>query len=241
MKVLSIGNSFSQDAQRYLHELAKNDGVDLYSANLFIGGCSLETHYNNLLKEEANYQLEINGQTTSEFTSIKKALLSAEWDYITLQQASHKSGDYTSYTPYIKELCGYVKSVCPFAKILLHQTWAYEDKSEKLTITPYQTAEEMHSAIVNAYNQCLHDADFDGIIPCGEAMINATRLGVEKMHRDTFHASLGKGRYLLALTWYKYITGNDISCNNFNSLDESITEKERELIIKAVTTACKIS
>ena len=104
-----------------------------------------------------------------------------------------------------------------------------------------QTAEEMHSAIVNAYNQCLHDADFDGLIPCGEAMINATRLGVEKMHRDTFHASLGKGRYLLALTWYKYITGNDISCNNFNSLDESITEKERELIINAVITACKIS
>ena len=55
MKVLSIGNSFSQDAQRYLHEIAKNDGVDLFSVNLFIGGCSLETHYNNIVENNANY------------------------------------------------------------------------------------------------------------------------------------------------------------------------------------------
>ncbi len=34
MKILSIGNSFSQDAQRYLHALAKVEGVDLKTVNL---------------------------------------------------------------------------------------------------------------------------------------------------------------------------------------------------------------
>ena len=29
MKILSIGNSFSQDAQKYLHYLAKSEGVDI--------------------------------------------------------------------------------------------------------------------------------------------------------------------------------------------------------------------
>ena len=29
MKILSIGNSFSCDAQRYLHRLAKKNGVDI--------------------------------------------------------------------------------------------------------------------------------------------------------------------------------------------------------------------
>lgn len=46
--VLSIGNSFSQDAQRYLHDLAESKGVDLETVNLMIGGCSLERHFRNL-------------------------------------------------------------------------------------------------------------------------------------------------------------------------------------------------
>lgn len=47
-QILSIGNSFSQDAQRYLHELAKSEGMDLQTVNLYIGGCSLERHFRNL-------------------------------------------------------------------------------------------------------------------------------------------------------------------------------------------------
>ena len=45
MKVLAIGNSFSNDAMRYLHEIAKADGVDMKTVNLFIGGCPLSRHY----------------------------------------------------------------------------------------------------------------------------------------------------------------------------------------------------
>ncbi|MGN1128615.1 MAG: DUF4886 domain-containing protein, partial [Candidatus Flemingiibacterium sp.] len=44
LKVLSIGNSFSQDAQRWLHDIAAADGVELLAKNLYIGGCSLERH-----------------------------------------------------------------------------------------------------------------------------------------------------------------------------------------------------
>ena len=35
MDILSIGNSFSQDAQRYLNRIAKADGVVLNTFNLF--------------------------------------------------------------------------------------------------------------------------------------------------------------------------------------------------------------
>ena len=42
MKLLSIGNSFSQDAHNKLHALAKANGVTLETVNLYIGGCSLE-------------------------------------------------------------------------------------------------------------------------------------------------------------------------------------------------------
>ena len=48
IKVLSIGNSFSRDAQRYSYKIAKNEGVEFKSVNLYIGGCSLQTHYMNI-------------------------------------------------------------------------------------------------------------------------------------------------------------------------------------------------
>lgn len=221
-----------------MHEIAKQDGVDLYTSNLFIGGCSLEIHYNNIINDNARYSLEINGKSTGEHTSIKNALSMEKWDYITLQQVSTKSGNYSSYNPYAKEIYNYVKSCCPDAKILIHQTWAYEDNSEKLSKTPYKSAEEMYGEIVNAYNECFNDLGADGIIPSGRAMMNAIKLGMEKVHRDTVHASRGVGRYLLALTWYKYLTGKDISNNKFDSFEEPVTEWEREIAIKAAICAC---
>ena len=239
MKVLSIGNSFSQDAQRYLHESAKNDGVELYTVNLYIGGCSLETHYNNMVSDSPNYVKEINGKSTGEFTSIKATLLSERWDYITLQQVSILSGNYSSYNPYIKELYNYIKNLCPNAKILIHQTWAYEDKSDKISASPYNSADEMYSAVINAYDKCFEDLNFDGLIPSGKAMMNSIKLGIGKIHRDALHASLGAGRYLLGLTWYKYLTGKDITNNRFNLLDEPITEDERKIVIKAVIESYK--
>ncbi len=237
MKILSIGNSFSRDAQRYLHEIAKNNGVDLYTVNLYIGGCSLEMHYNNIVENNANYDLEVNGQLLDERISIVDALLRESWDYITLQQVSQKSGDYSSYNPYVKEIFNYAKKFCPSAKMLIHQTWAYEDKSQKLFETPYKSADEMCNAIISAYDKCFNDLDFYGLIPSGKAMMNATKFGIPKIHRDGFHASLGAGRYLLGLVWYKSFTGNDISNDNFDLLDEPITKTQRKIVIKAVNSA----
>lgn len=44
MKILAIGNSFSQDATRYLQDIAASAGENLFVRNLYIGGCSLEMH-----------------------------------------------------------------------------------------------------------------------------------------------------------------------------------------------------
>ena len=238
MKVLSIGNSFSQDAHRYIHSIAKHNGVDIYTLNLFIGGCSLERHHKNMTEDNTIYETEINGVATGELISIKDAVLSDDWDYISLQQVSSQSFDYSTYTPYLKDLFDYIKKLCPKAKILIHQTWAYEDGSDLLFNTAHcNTAEEMYSAARKAYHQCLKDLPFDGIVPSGDAMIKSVRLGIDKIHRDTFHASFGAGRYMLGLVWYKYLTGNDITNDTFNDLDEPITSKQRKIVIEAANSS----
>lgn len=235
MKVLSIGNSFSQDAQRYLHRLAAQDGTWIKTVNLYIGGCTLRTHYLNMLDDKAAYDFEFNGENTGMKVSIRQALASDDWDFITLQQASHCSARYETYTPYIEELAKYVQKYCPHAKLLIHQTWAYENGSEKLqNVARFATAQDMFAAVQESYEKAAKTINAAGIIPCGAAMLKALETGIEKIHRDTFHASFGVGRYLLALCWYKTLTGKDISQNAFDGLDVPITEEERAIVIAAV-------
>ena len=234
MKILSIGNSFSQDAQRYLHRLAKAEGEDIKTVNLYIGGCSLRQHYLNMLDDNAHYDFEFNGEKTGIKVSIRQALVSDEWDYVTLQQASPLSGKIESYEPYLTALADYVLKYCPKTQLLVHQTWAYEAESEKLYKLGYETPEQMFADVRNAYHQAAKAIGAEGIIPSGEAMLAAVHNGIGKIHRDTFHASLGAGRYLLALTWYKTLTGNNVTGNAFDELDEPITDEEREIIIRTV-------
>lgn len=240
MKILSIGNSFSQDAQSYLHRIANHDGVNLKTVNLYIGGCTLRQHYINMLEDNANYDFEFNGENTGIKVSIRQALASDNWDFITLQQASGYSVKYETFSPYIEALAKFVRKYCPHAKILIHQTWAYEAGSDKLKgLSDFSTPEEMMGSVRETYAKAAKEINADGIIPCGEAMLKATQMGIEKVHRDTFHASFGVGRYLLALCWYKTLTGADISNNTFNDLRAEVSEREREIAINAVNSIIK--
>ena len=237
LKILSIGNSFSQDAQRYLQEVAKHNGSDFKTANLYIGGCSLRTHYLNIIDGKTDYFFEFNGKNTGIQVSINQALASDDWDIITLQQVSSSSAKYETYTPYLEFIYEHVKKYCPKAKVYIHQTWAYEDGSDLLKNQGYLSAKDMFADVKHSYIVAAQAINADGIIPCGQVLLNATQMGIDKVHRDTYHASLGVGRYMLALTWYKVLTGKDITQDSFDDFDCPVSEKEREIAIKAVCSA----
>ncbi len=234
IKVLSIGNSFSDDAQRYLHQIAKNEGVDMKCMNLYIGGCSLRSHYINMIGDKKAYGLYFNGQGTGIKVKISEALESDDWDYVTLQQASHFSFDYDTYTPYIEKLAEYVRLYVPKAKLLIHQTWAYEQGSERLSnVAGFADQYEMLDKIKDAYSRAAELIGADGLIPCGEMMMKAIEVTGGRMHRDTFHADLGVGRYLLGLTWYKAMTGKCAE-KDFDGLDTETTAEQRAVIREIV-------
>ena len=237
MKILSIGNSFSEDATRYLHEIAKADNYDLTTVNLFIGGCPLRTHYLNALEDSSKYLMMFNGQNTGFEVSIKQALtlISHEWDYVTFQQASYLSPDYNSYQPYLDFVADYVRKYAPKAKLLIHQTWAYaQDHSRLKELLGYDKYTDMLKDIKEAYNKAADSINAYGIIPSGEVMNMLLERGIEKVHRDGFHASLGLGRYTLGLLWYTALTGNSISQNCFCNFDEPVTEQEIIIAKQAV-------
>ena len=241
MNILAIGNSFSQDATQYLHGIARADNVDMTVVNLYIGGCSLERHHRNLLSEERAYDLQINGHSTGFSVSLKEALLNRPWDVVTLQQASHFSFRPDTYTPYAKVLAEEIRRCVPKARLLIHQTWAYEDGSERLAKMGFDTGADMFRHIEKAYDAAAESIRADGILPAGEMFQHLLARGIEKVHRDTFHASYGLGRYALALLWYRLLTGKSAMDNPFCDFDEPVSEEEIRIAKEYVESLHPIS
>lgn len=235
MNILAIGNSFSEDATRYLHGIARADGENLEVTNLYIGGCSLERHYRNMLSEERAYALQSNGHNTGFFVSLREALLNRAWDVITLQQVSHQAFIRESYLPYVSALADFVRTYAPQAKLYLHQTWAYEEGSSRLLdVAKYDSADKMLRDVVNANSEIADLIGAEKIIRSGELFGMLSEKRIKKIYRDTFHASFGPGRYALGLLWYRTITKKAVSGNCFCDFDEPISAEEIRLIKEAV-------
>ena len=235
MQILAIGNSFSQDATEYLKKISECGKGDITIVNLVIGGCSLSRHYRNMLSGEKAYALLFNGQGTGFSMSLDEALLSRDWDVVTIQQASHFSTKYETYQPYLDTLAAYIRECCPKAKLMIHETWAYEEGSDRLiNYMKYEKRIDMYNDIHSAYMQAAEDINADGIIPSGTLMQKLIEKGVTRLHRDSFHASLDIGRYALALLWFKKLTGKSVLDNSFKCHIGEISDEEYLIIKRCV-------
>lgn len=220
IRVLAIGNSFSKDATRYLHAIAESSGDKLQVYNLCIGGCALERHFRLMRTGAPEYGFEFNGESTDMHVSLQQMLGICAWDYVTLQQASHFSFDYDTYQPYLNELAAFIRSYVPKTKLMIHQTWAYEQGSARLQeMAGYTDQGAMFRDVEAAYDRAAKDVQAAGIIPSGALFQRMLKNGFDTVHRDTFHAHLGYGRYALGALWYEMLTGNNVEGNAFRQLD----------------------
>ena len=238
MKILSIGNSFSDDAQRYLRAIAASEGVEIETLNLCIGGCSLETHASHVKDGAKAYLFHYNGDLDCEdLVTLDEGLGMREWDVVTLQQVSTHSFDKESFYPYIYEVADYVRNKLPNAKIYMHQTWAYEHGSPRsIEITDGRGSEYMLDGIRQAYRQAKREIGAEAVIPSGELMELLRLNKAEGIYRDTFHAGYGLGRYAIGLLWFKLFTGRSVLNNSFCELDEPASEKNLNIARECVET-----
>lgn len=221
MKILAIGNSFSEDATRYLEPIARSAGAELFVRNLYVGGCSLAMHAENIKTGEAAYLYETDG-VGEERVSIADALAREEWDVVTVQQVSAFSGMVDSYDPHLSELLCFIWEKRPGVKIILHRTWSYEWNSTHSRFPLYGSdSDKMFAAITQATKQ-IADRYSLPILPCGDALQKAKahpafdiRVGGLSLHRDGHHLSMDYGRYLAGLVWFKFFTGIDLSAVTF--------------------------
>lgn len=242
LKVLAIGNSFSQDATAYLSQIAASAGVDMTVGNLYIGGCPLKLHAENIAANApayTYYRLTGDCVESADNAAIQDALLSEQWDVVTLQQASHDSGRWETYQPYLSQVSSYVAQLAPQARQMIHQTWAYEIDSDHEGFAQYHHDQlVMFDAIRSAYHNAAEVLNIS-VIPSGEAVQMARQTapfdyahGGKSLCRDGFHMRIPHGRYLLGCVWFEALTG--ISTDNADFLprteSEVITEEEAAVL-----------
>lgn len=233
IKILSIGNSFSQDGHRYFHDIAENLGKDILTYNLYVGGCSFEMHWDYYVSNEAKYVFEKNGVLSNgkddTMISLKKALAFEDWDIITVQQVSQYSGVEDTYYPFIKNLLSVVREACPRAKLYLHQSWAYEYcRKYHLFESLYNSSPAVMQSAIRKVTHKVAMENALAIIPTGDAVYAAIndesvfdpQKGGISLYRDTLHMSLGYGRYLAALIWCKVLLDAKIENCTYIPADE---------------------
>jgi len=264
LKLLAIGNSFSEDAiEQNLFELAAATGHQMVIGNMYIGGCSLERHWGNAQSNKPDYdyrKIGIDGKMTRTANyTLDKALRDEQWDYVSLQQVSQLSGMYNSFQPHLDSLIAYVRARVPATtKLIWHVTWAYAQNSTHGGFANYdRNQDKMYRAIVEGAQRLKKEnAQFSLFVPVGTAIQNArTSFVGDHLNRDGFHLDLVLGRYTAACTWFECLFGTKVVGNRYapkglNKAQKAVAQWAAHLAVELpfegppvyiVNTATKVS
>ncbi|SOD11775.1 DUF4886 domain-containing protein [Pedobacter xixiisoli] len=234
LKILAIGNSFSEDAlESYLAGLAIAKGHKIVIGNMYIGGASLSLHVQNATNNINAYAYrKINQQgikATTANVSIATALADDDWDYISFQQESPNSGKFDTFSPLV-DLYNYVKTRTknPQVKYILHQTWAYQKNSTYSAFANYdKDQDKMYAAIVDAYTKAKALIPIDRVVPAGTAIQNGrTSIIGDNFCRDGYHLDINIGRYTAACTWFEALFNETVVGNTYKPTALSARDTE---------------
>lgn len=245
MKILFIGNSFSEDSNVYLYKLAESVGADFEALDLVIGGCSFERHARCAEGNLRDYMIQYNGEFYYEEkyrATLEEGLKYRDWDYISIQQVSGCSGRYDTFHPYIDTLLAKIKERCPNAKIVMHKTWAYEYGAQHGEFHYYDhDPKTMHRMICQTYDKISREIGAYGVCPTGdviEALRSTPEFNINEggisLHRDGSHMSMSYGRFAAACTWFSFLGLGDLDESTLMPEGDNIDPEKIALIKKTV-------
>ena len=247
LKVLAIGNSFSNNTTKYLYDIAKAEGVEnIILGRLYIGGCSLEKHMlcaNGNLMEYKYYKNTAGTWEVTENTNLLYGLQDEAWDIITMQQQSGRSGQSETYDPYLSQLIEYVNTnkTNPNAKLVWHMTWAYQQDNKQSAFATYANSQDvMYQCIVKATQEkIVGNEAFSAIIPAGTVVQNVRTSYIgDTLTSDGYHLNT-MGEFLGGYMWYVTFTGKPLTELKLTKIpgNISLTEENQALFLEAINNA----
>lgn len=252
LKILAIGNSFSEDAMEYVYQLAKAAGLEnIELGHLYIGGCALETHLTNISYDLSLYQYSTKKQEgawkTTKNNKASKAFSDNDWDFVTIQQNSNNSGVASTYDD-VDPLIDAIESQCTNEHVAFawHMTWAYQQDSDHKAFPTYNSDQTtMYNAIMSAVQEkIVPNNRIVKIIPNGTAIQNArtSYLG-DKLTRDGYHLSYNEGRLIAGASYLAKLIDIDWDLVDLSSVcdDASFVKVLKESVKNAVETPFSVT
>ncbi len=205
-KVLMIGNSFSICCLRQTPQIAAEYGCELDMASLFIGGCSLERHWQNVVAatnatfRPYRFDRITSGRRVVEkgTINIPEALTLDTWDVVTIQQCSSKSWNAKSYHPWGDNLVKTIRELAPRAEIVVQETWSYPPWDGRLKKFGFDQL-DMYAKLHDAYSAFAEKHGLR-VIPTGTAAEFCPERN-RLFTRPDFHFNRTEGEYLQGLVW----------------------------------------
>lgn len=246
LKVLDIGNSYTQDAQTYLPQIIQASGIgtdfSLYRA--FRPNGSFKTWvdcWNDADYETYNVAFcagtQIGGISGNGYnndgTLFRKALQTVKWDIILIHQVSTYSNDYSLWEGhgaggYLQELIRLIRITNPQATVGYLMTHSYRGSywanSEGSSLLRWKN-------IAEATKQLKLEYDIDFIIPYGTAVQNLRASSLNDSYEfseDGTHMGAGLGDYVAGCCYFESLLapryGVSILGNTFRitNLSESV-------------------
>jgi len=244
LKVLFVGNSFAVDTMEHAANIAHALGIaHVKFGTLFVGGCSIQMHYEHAMEDAGVYTYYINegeGWSSTPGYRISDAVKSDDWDWIAIQHGTHGTSRYTSPACYerLDALIDYLKALAPaHTKIAFNLTWLGESTRQHHEILSYGgNMALMREKLVEVTKQVIvNNPKVDLLVPTGTAIENARTSGIGLLTRDCYHLSVDKGRYIAGLAFISTITG--ISADGITWTPCGVDEYARQVAIEAVQNA----
>lgn len=234
LKVLAIGNSFTDDPTAYLDDLVISSGIDRTKLCLYvgvIGGSSLQTWSE---KYNSNETVEITRKaglaSVSTISGTLKQIFSQDWDIVVLNQLSSLAINYGSLNPHLKNIRSFIRQDCTNQKVCIawQSVWSY-----------YKEYTDNPKGIIGWSDLCsvtkeqINKDGIDIIIPTGTAIQNARGSSLNTVHditRDGHHLAFGIGRYIAACTWFQTLFSPIFNVNIIgNASTHTVTQGEKDL------------
>ncbi len=264
--VLMIGNSFATGFSDEIIGLASAHGIRMRLYNVYYSGCQMSSHWNWYINREKNYELymhEVAGvpRTVETGMGLEDCLEKENWDYISMQQhfypgiAVSYDKSMESCTPYTEKLSDALRKKFPMAKLLWHQTWAYEvgyeGRADENGVVPEDRKVPTLEKQTTCY-QAIRRVSMDLCssfslqrVPSGDAWQNARAnpligdtLCQKKNLNDKYHdGDVGGGQYLNACVWFEILTGQSPIGNTWRPTDYTLSEEKISALQNAAHSA----
>lgn len=220
LKVLDIGNSFTNDATDLLPLITQASGSDVSDICIYKAirsSASFKSWYNVYYDKDTAYTYRIekvlggvraNVRTgrgdKGDGSLFRKLLTNEQWDIIIIQPFFRR-WDGTDHGDYLNEFLSVIKEQQPNALIglhLIHSLWDNHAKNKE------GSSYEIWKQVCSTTKSLQEEYGIDFIIPYGTAIENLRSSSLNNEYdltRDGVHLAYGLGRYTAACCYYESI------------------------------------